>query len=365
MNFIKYIKDIIFFEKDEDFFNKEATIKEYFKKCPLDKRKKVKSYDELYEEALKVVGKQNFDENTKNMEDFFYEMSKTDSIVAILTGVLAYKIACSVDENGKNLEQGIDKLLKGYDVNNPFDTKVGYNHRDFGHDTFTFGLKNIPNDYPICVDRMDHNPICLPIGEVLGKDGNISMLDLIWYFYKDEKKSLLSNIFNCAGHIIVHFAKDLLTSAGVPLPFSSLLNTYINDGDDYLLTNDFNRKVDRYKGNLKASDFASLGFVEGMCKLYAHTKQLGEKEKSFNSDLKIIAMGTCVMLQMSSMILGEQKVTNQKKGMIPGAKLNVVMTSVLFKNMVQEMTIVVKARHEVNAEYDKQIENIERRKIDG
>ena len=129
-----------------------------------------------------------------------------------------------------------------------------------------------------------------------------------------------------------------------------------------MLTNKFNKKVEQLNGNLKASDFTSLTFIEGMCKLYAHSKSLGEKEKSFNRDIKIIAMSACIMIQMSSLLIGEEKkLINPKKGkqaMIPGAKMNMVMASAMLKNMVQEMTVVVKARHEVNVEYDLRLKQL-------
>lgn len=143
MNNVKLLntlKDVIFFEKDNDFFDKEATIKEYFSVCPSAKRKKVANYEELYIEALKYVSKQNFQENTKNMENYFYEMTSTDAGIAICIGVTAYFIAREVDKRGKEWEGKIDDLLPpGFDKNNPFDTKTGKNHRDFGHDIFTFG----------------------------------------------------------------------------------------------------------------------------------------------------------------------------------------------------------------------------------
>ena len=110
MSFLQTLKEVVVWEKDDDFFDKEATIKEYFKVCPPDKRKKAKNYEELYIEALKYVNKQNFEENTSHMEDYFYEMTQEDASIAILTGVFAYAIAYGVDKNGKKLEDGIDNL---------------------------------------------------------------------------------------------------------------------------------------------------------------------------------------------------------------------------------------------------------------
>lgn len=363
MSLLKSIKELIFWEKDEEFFDKEATIKEYFEICPPSQRKHVDSYEELYKEALKYVKKQSFEKNTSDQENYFYEMSPLDASVAILTGVVAYVIAVSIDKNGKTIEKKIDDILpKGYDVNNPFDLKAGKNHRNFGHDIFTLGLKNIPNDYPLVNGRIGHDIIYSTIGEIVGKDGDISMMDLIWHYYGKSSKNPLLGIFNCVGHTVVHFTKDLFTPDGVPLPFTSLFNEYIENGDgvldrdkdSYILKNKVNDKVNEVNGNLKMSDFATYTFIKGMCKLYAHRKKLGDKEKSFNRDMKILAMGTCMMIQMASLVL-----TSNKTKSIPGAKMNVIMTGSLFKNMVAEMAIVVKARHEVNKEYDNQLKEVQ------
>lgn len=366
VSIVQGIKNIIFWEKDKDFFDKEATIKEYFAVCPPEKRRHVDSYEELYLEALKYVSKQNFADNTKEQEDYFYEMTKLDASIAILTGVVAYAIAYHVDKNGKKIEKGIDKILpEGYDVNNPFDIydKGGKHRNYFGHDIFSFGLKNIPNDFELRYGKMGGHNMALPIGKIIDKDGDISMLDIIWHFYGKDASNPIAGIFNCAGHTIVHFAKDLLTSEGVPLPFVSLFYEYMpsydmEDQEGEIISRfknfDINKEINKVNGNMKASDFATLGFIEGMCKLYSASKKLGKREKSFNRDLKILSMGTCIMIQMSSLIIGQYRGKNAK-GIIPGAKLNVIMTGALLKNMTQEMAVVVKARHEVNAEYDKRL----------
>ena len=233
-------------------------------------------------------------------------------------------------------------------------------------------MKRIPWDFLIRQEKIPGGYNFVPIGEVLGKqyDEAITMLDLIWYYYGD-KNNPIAGIFNCAGHTIVHFAKDLLTSEGVPLPFSGLLNDYgppdVDDigieQNDTELENKFNDWVNKYNGNMKASDFASLAFIEGMCKLYTAQKKLGEKAESFNRDLKIIAMGTCIMIQMSSMILNQKgiikKGKNQgKKGMVPGAKWNVILTGAMMKAMTQEMAEVTKVRNEINKKYSEKIKEM-------
>lgn len=408
MSFLQTIKNVVAWEKDEDFFDKEATIKEYFKVCPPEKRRKVSNYDELYLEALKYVKKQSFEENTKDMEDYFYEMTMDEGVVAVCIGIFAYNIACDIDKNGKEWEKKLDKKVNReatikeylkkcppeerkkvnsrdelykvakkyvgkqiYDRNNPFDKRLGKNHRTFGHDIFAFGLKSIPNDYPVYKEKIMGINDYETIGEYLSKeDGRITMLDLIWHEYGAKENSLLEGIFSCVGHTVVHFAKDLLTPDGVPLPFSSLKNDYIPlegddifDQNDYILENKFNEWVDKYNGNMKASDFVTLGFIESMCKLYTAQKKLGEKAESFNRDLKIIAMGTCIMIQMSSMILNQKNIIKKgkdkgKKAMVPGAKWNVILTGAMMKAMTQEMTEVTKVRKEVNKSYSQKINEV-------
>ena len=72
------------------------------------------------------------------------------------------------------------------------------------------------------------------------------------------------------------------------------------------------------------------------------------------------------MLQLSSLILAEERfVASSTKGnmsMVPGAKLNVIMTGALMKNMVQEMGVVLKERHKVNVEYSERLKETQGRK---
>ena len=154
---------------------------------------------------------------------------------------------------------------------------------------------------------------------------------------------------------------------GVPLPFSSLFNEYIGldddlilDQDDYILENKFNDWINKYNGNMKASDFATLGFIEGMCKLYTAQKKLGDKAESFNRDLKIIAMATCIMIQMSAMILNQKNILKKKdeKVIVPSGKWNVILTGAMMKAMAQEMAEVTKVRNEVNKAYSQKINEV-------
>lgn len=369
----KTIKNLIFFEKDDDFFDKEATIKEYFSLVPPENRKKVNNYDELYEEALKYINRQSFKENTADIENYFYELDDKDITIGVMIGIAGYIIATEVDTLGtdkketfidsngnevqrvtrKSIENKINEFFgKGYDENNPFDIAFrNPKHRDFGHDIFTFGFKNIPNDYAILL-----NGKVMQVGKLVGKQGNISMLDIIWKIYGEGSGSKLKGIFNCLNHTLVHFVKDLSTKEGISLPFSSLFYDYQKR------ENKFNRQVDKVNGNMKLSDFASLGFIEGICKFYVERKNLGVQSDSVKRDLKVISMGTCIILQMSKLVFQDnQRIVNKVKGrrpMLAGAKLNTIMTGVMLKNMMTEMKVIVKARKEVNDTYKQQLKKI-------
>ena len=363
MKLLKEIKNL--FGKDDYFFDKEATIKEYFALVPPNKRKKVENYEELYEEALKYVEKQSFKENTKEQDNYFHEISQDEGILAVFLGILSYGVAREIDTNGTNVEKAIDKMLpKDYDVNNPFDVKKGYGHRIFGHDPVTFGLKNIPGNLNIDIkDIYTGKNYIVKISEFLGKDVNskVSMWDLIWKFYGNNKKPL-NGIVNCLSHTIIHFAKDIFTPAGLPLPFVSLFNEYTEysrrDGTvlGIKYKDSLMQKLDKKKMNMKASDFASYFIINSFLKFYCYYSSKSKEISDVNGflqDMKLISMGTCISLQMATIVMGKDLQVGKKGNgsMIPGGKVNILMTSDFFKTSIQDMTTIIKARREINKSY--------------
>lgn len=342
------------FGKSDDFFDKEATIKEYFALVPPEKREEANDYDELYRIALKYVEKQSFAENTKDLDDYFHEITDEEAAIAVILGFSAFNCACLVDCKGKSIEKAIDDVLPDkYDVNNPFDTKKGYGHRVFGHDPITFGIKNIPANYGISVDGKAYK-----IGEYLGvgDKGYVSMMDLIWKFYGDDNNKL-KGICNVLGHTIVHFGKDLCTPAGLPMPFLSLFNKYELTGNkkySYVRYKEsLIKKFDDKKINMKASDFASYFIIKVFLEVYFNTHKVETDEVGFKRDMSLIAMGTCICLQMATIILGESK-GKSKKGntaSISGGKINALMMSDFTKIAFQDMKSVIDARNKINTKY--------------
>ena len=105
MKFIKSLKNLF----GSEFFDKEATIKEYEAIVPEQDRKEVSSYEELYEEALKYVDKQDFEKNVKDQGDFFHSLTGNEATIAVLIGILAFAVSREVDAYGTELEKSIDK----------------------------------------------------------------------------------------------------------------------------------------------------------------------------------------------------------------------------------------------------------------
>ena len=346
---------------DRFFFNKVATIKEYFSLVPVEDRRNCCSFDELYQEALKNVEKQDFDINTSDMNEKFQTLTKDMSIIAILIGIIAYVAAEKVDREGKSIETAIDKLLlKDFDKNNPFDVKDGYGHRIFGHDLLTYGLKNIPADTIIKVkigDAKKRTPI--RIGEFLnvGKNGNVSMWDLIWKFYGNDSDKLLGTV-NCIKHTFVHLTKDMVTPAGLPVPFISLFNKYEHfdnlDASALRYKDSLMEKCDKIGLQLKASDFVSLFMIEIFIKMYCKSSfDCYDDQNLIEREMKLVAMGTCLSLQMAKMIIGQGLEVNKKgpNSFIPGGKTNLLMVGAFAKNTFIEISMFTKNRSETNHMY--------------
>ena len=72
------------------------------------------------------------------------------------------------------------------------------------------------------------------------------------------------------------------------MPFVSLFYEYMpsydmEDQEGEIISRfknfDINKEINKVNGNMKASDFATLGFIEGMCKLYSASKKLGKRRR--------------------------------------------------------------------------------------
>ena len=355
------------FGKRNDFFDKEATIDEFLKLYPELRGtfNEDMTYDELYEVAYEYVGYISFEDKTKDIDDYFYLLTQQDKVVAITIGCMAYLVAKETDTNGKNIENAIDNVItkitgdKSYDVNNPFDTKSGFGHRMFGHDPAAFGFKNIPRDYLIYVknEAVPGTRKTIRVGDFLNLDESIkkvSMGDIIWKFYGNDS-DVFKGIWNCACHILVHFAKDLFTPDGLPLPFTSMLEEYQQRETLNSHASILSYKASFYKksknAHLKGSDFTSLLTIEFIIKMYCEFLKIDSaKVKGYKDDMKMIAMSTCIILQVSALTIGDELKSNSNK-IIDGAKINVPMLTIYMNILRREVVSLFQANRELKNMY--------------
>ena len=135
------------------------------------------------------------------------------------------------------------------------------------------------------------------------------MWDLIWKFYRNPT-NIPKGLMNCFSHIIIHFAKDLFTPAGLPLLLTSLFNKYekFKDGtvSGIRYKDSMMQKLDKYKMNIKASDFASFFLIKTFLHFYCE-HEIKENEikdiDGFKRDIRLLAKGTCISLQMALLLL--------------------------------------------------------------
>lgn len=352
---------------NKSFFDKEATIQEFFRLFP-EEVKTCSTYDQLYQVAVSHVGVISFNDKTKDFDDYFYLLTRQDKIVALSIGILSYFIAKETDAHVKEIEGAIDKAVykltddRQFDTNNPFDTKSGLGHRMFGHDPAAFTFKNIPSNYLIYVknEAVPGTKKVVEIGKYLGFDKNIkyvSMWDVIWKFYGNNSY-VLKGFWNCLEHIAVHFFKDLFTPDGLPIPFTSLLESFKQEKRNNLSVCILSYRDSFYKkssfAHIKASDFTSLAAIEVLIFAYCRSSNIEKTRlEGYKNDMKLIAMSVCIMLQMSSLSF-EQNKHIKEKGPIPiinGAKFNLPMFTIYMNIIRKECISLITANRELKALY--------------
>lgn len=356
----KWIKHIKFKYADRvSYFDKMETIRKYIDEVSADQRKQDMSCEEMYEEALKYFDKQDFLKNTKDVDVDIFPISKDQGIIAVLIGIMAYGIAFEVDEHGGNIEHAIDKALpKDFDVNNAFDLRKGHGHRIFGHDIPAFGLKTIPAKSVVHAKSIETGKtIPMYLYELLGVDPDtkVSMWDIIWEFYGDDSNKF-RGISNCLEHTIVHFAKDIFTPNGLPLPFVSLFNKYeeFNAGVALQYKDSLYKQLDEMHLNMKASDFASFALIESFIKFYFLDQNIKDSNDLLKIEMKLLAMATCMSLQMGKAVMSNQMQID-KNGFAPivsGANTNLLMISTFMKLSIQEFQKITMIRKQINMKYD-------------
>lgn len=350
---LKYKKYLIM--SDKDFFDAEATIDYYINNVPDNERLITDSYDELFVEAKNRFGLKSFDERTKEISDYFYELKNDDIVVGVFLGIICFILIVILDENGNKIADAIDKVLpSGFDRNNAFDIKDGHGHRILGHDIFSFAFETIPDKSIIKV-----NGTSMEIHQFLETDGgkNISMLDIIWKYYGNDLNKF-EGIKNCLNHIFVHFTKDAVTPAGLPIPFTSLFNKYeyLEQQDRYVLNyaESLYKKFEKLGLTLKMSDLLALGLIDLIINAYAGIYKDKMLQKTYKGQMKLIALSTCLVVQMAKWV-SANGINKKKQGndrITSGARLNFIFSIAFLKIFAEELDDIFKERKYINKEYD-------------
>ena len=104
---------------------------------------------------------------------------------------------------------------------------------------------------------------------------------------------------------------------------------------------------------LKASDFASLLVIEAMIGIYIKVKKknLGAKISDLRKDMKLLSMGTCLALQMGT-ILSFGQLKSVGSANVPGGKVNSLMVSAFMIITIQEMKDIIHARKSIKKDYN-------------
>lgn len=361
MKIIRKVKKILFLNEslkdDEVYWDNKAKVMEWQKyqnkHTPMGT-----TNEELLEQAIQEGYNITWEEFTKDMPDYFIELSASDMTFAVGVGFITALTAMYVDRMGseksekntgkKSLEKRIEEITpKDYDRNNPFDNRGGQGHRKTGHDIFGFGKKDIPYDYMMRDSSGTVKSVAEIIGKDLGATGKASQLDLIKAFYGNDTNGLLGNIGSGIMHTLVHMAKDLVTPNGLPLPFTSFLNKYIENQKNvsgYSVENEFLDNVQKEFSTLRASDFTSVAFIRLTHQIFYKLKK--KEWENFDTDvvkmtkaqLNIISYTSCIIVQMflylfqtKNIHLKTDRITNSNDG----GTFNFIMFSLVLKNALQ------------------------------
>ena len=313
-----------------DFWDKRATILKYDKAIyegkatpPDSSGENAAEGDALFREACQANGFVSFEDMISQfeIEPYFYDLSRGHLASAAIFGVLGTLIAVLTDEKGEFIEDKIHSISDKYvsnGVTNPADYKAGRKHRYFfGHDIL--------------------NPMQrLPAGYLYkGKDvGGKTLYELCVETYGLDQAGwmkLIAKPLGFASQMLTHYASDLPTPQGLPLPGSSLFTEWeenVINTSGFSARNDLMEALGKEFGTLHLSDLTSTATIAVLVKSYHHiTVRKDELSKSAQSILRnqlaVVAYGTGLITQLSLSVAGIER---------PSAKLNWILTVAFLKN---------------------------------
>ena len=319
--------------------------------------KAMKSWDEIEaeREALKKrLTDSQINEINARLQDYNAQLSKivtsqlspADLTVCSLLGILTAVSAYMLDFNGKNIEAFLDSKsikdpctgkvveIKDYDTNNAFDIKRGANHRE---QLFHSGniWKKAPADFVM--------PDGFSIEELIGKGKTDYMLIEIISAKYGLNGSILKQVADVLKIMGVHFLKDIVTPAGLPLPFSDIFTKFIPTPTNAC---GYSTKNTLYDGflketnkelrmlNIRASDVTSYALIKIFCTTYVKIvyKELNKAEqKSLENKMIIATSGFLMVSQLLVLCAGK---VNNVGSMVNGGKINPLVATATLKGCI-------------------------------
>lgn len=334
----------------DDFWNKRATILRYHEALYREEAQPrepqaitTEAGDALYHEAVSATGFVSFDETLERLDvkPYFYGLSQERLNLAIGFGLLGTFVATLTDASGKFIEQKTLALNKKHvtgGITNPADYKAGANHRYyFGHDIL--------------------NPTQrLPAGYLYkGQDvGGRTLFDLCTETYGCGRPGVAGLITKPLGFVwqtLAHYASDLPTVQGLPLPGSSYFTkweTNLLNTSGFSARNDLMSALGKEFGTLHLSDLTSAAVIALLVKLYHQSvvadESLSESAQTIlHSQLAVAAYGTGIIAQLGMAVAGVD---------LPSAKLNLILSAAFLKNTASLVRTLEREHQDIVASYD-------------
>ncbi|TXD36990.1 hypothetical protein FRC98_09620 [Lujinxingia vulgaris] len=337
----------------DDFWNKRASILQYHGELHRKKRQgqsikrsTARTNDELYREAVEHTGHLSFSSLLRqyNIETKFANLTSNDILAATGIGVLGALTAVWTSALGRKVEP---KLWANYDRNHPSDYFTGKDHRyPFGHDVLNINQK-------------------LPPGFIWrGRDvGGKSLIQMVNHAYPVSSGNPAAQALSSTTHLLVHWLRDFITPAGLPLPGSSRFTKWtknVLNTCGYSSNNALMDTLGREFGTLHASDFTSIGLIKILNKGYI-TQQASiyspDRFQIFDRQIKVISYGSCIIAQMAILmpiIIKDPQVRRK----VDGAKLNLIMLGLFGKSVVDLMMLSEKEHQQILRNYEKSINTL-------
>jgi hypothetical protein len=353
---------------DDDFWDERATILKYHAKRLNERgsgtdektdgtREPAQSSEELHQRAVEDVGEVSFHQLNRELEiESQFLHLNTEHIKAGATiGVTGAVAAFITGHLGDKLEK---VFLDEVDFKHPADYWTGAEHRNYyGHDILN-PWQELPEGFNL--------PKAFEHGS--GGAGGRPLIELVQERYDFSLGHPALNLLRAYGQTFLHWFRDLLTPAGLPLPGMSYFTDWVENAvnvSGFSSKNEVMDALGREFGTVQLSDIGSLLVVKVLVDRYimTHTDDVPDNQRElFDRQMRVAAYGSCIITQLSylaySMILEPSL-----KSKPHAAKANLIMLGVFGKNAGQLCKLTQQRHRAVMATYEESIALLEQEEL--